>query len=234
MNIIKDTCSEYYELSACQDPDEVLDYTVFYYLVDRQASTEYFTGDVVFPADKSGIYLECIQPGISDSTVPTILTKKGSKTIDGTVVWKTIYGKMSLQSGEVIQTSTWVSDLPTELTHTGVTGSLSIGDEVVGADSGAKGVVYSTPTSTELLVKDVIGTFQVETVAGANGSVNVSVVGSELGTVANPSFTDYSTTIWLGPIDKRITSVLLTNSIQTTSTPIRYFDRSIKININEH
>ena len=234
MNIIKDTCSSYFEIDACQDPEEVLDYTVFYSLVDRQASTEYFLNDVVFPTDKSGIYLECVQPGITGSTAPTISTKKGSKATDGTVIWKTIYGKMSLQDGETVSASSWVSDLPTELTHTGVTGTLSVGDEVEGADSGATGIVYSTPTETMLLVNDISGTFQAETVAGDGGSISVSVVGSILGTLATPTNNDYSATIWLGPIDERITSIILTNSIQTTSSPIRYFDRSIKININHH
>lgn len=165
MNLYKDSCDGPLEISSCQDPDEILDYTFYYAAPDWAASTEYFIGDVVYPTTKSGIYLEVTQPGVSGSTEPTWSTKKSAKATDNTVIWKTVVDPLALQTGETIVTSVWT-----------ITGDV--------------------PT--------------------ANGSV-----------------TDYSTRIWVGPVPTGVTSFTLTNTIETDSSPVRTFERSIIVSVDE-
>lgn len=118
MIIYKSTDDGPLELETPHDSNEVLDYVINYSAPTRANSTKYLLDDIVYPATRTGIYLLCIQPGISASSEPTISTVKSTKITDGTVKWKVIQDTFLLQEGESIASSSWT-----------VTGSVTLSSE---------------------------------------------------------------------------------------------------------
>jgi hypothetical protein len=109
MILYKDTESGPLQLESLHDPSEVLDYTIYYSAPTRANSTKYLLGEIVYPSTRTGIYLECVQPGISTSPEPTISTVKSTRITDGTVVWKVVHDTLILKEGEVVFSSSWVA-----------------------------------------------------------------------------------------------------------------------------
>ena len=107
MILYKDNEEGPLQLESLHDPSEILDYTLYYSAPTRANSTKYLLGEIVYPSTRTGIYLECVQPGISDSSEPTISTVKGTRITDNTVVWKVVHDTFILKEGEVIFSSSW-------------------------------------------------------------------------------------------------------------------------------
>lgn len=236
MLIYQNSCDGPPELEACHDPEEVLDYKIYYSAPAWQASTKYLVDEVVYPTTRQGIYLICTQPGISAASEATWSTKKSYKNTDNTIIWKTVPKVLVLQEGEEVSDSTWASDAPYIFTHDGITGSLSVGDLVTGATSGATGYVERTVSSTEIYIQNIVGTFQdAEIVYETLGTnyVTLSNSGVDTITLASGSYTATTTTIWVGPINDALSDVTLTNTVETNTSPARVFERSFKVNIGD-
>ena len=165
MIVYKSTDDGPLELDTPHDASEVLDYVINYSAPVRANSTKYLLDDIVYPSTRTGIYLLCVQPGISASSEPTISTVKSTRITDGTAIWKVVHDTFLLQEGESVDSSTWV----------------------------------------------------------ATGSV----------TVANDSYTALATTVFAGPVPAGVTSFTLTNTITTDSSPVRTFERSMIILVDD-
>jgi len=90
-------------------PGEAVFYSLSYKPKSWVSDSEYVEGvDVVLPATPNGFAYECISGGRSHATTePTFATKNRAKTVDNTVVWRTVPNIFTLRPGDVITNSTW-------------------------------------------------------------------------------------------------------------------------------
>jgi hypothetical protein len=109
MILYKDTEEGPLQLESLHDPSEILDYTIYYSAPVRVNATKYLLGEIVYPATRTGIYLLCVQPGITAASEPTISTVKNTQITDGTVKWKVVHDTLILKEGEVIFSSSWAA-----------------------------------------------------------------------------------------------------------------------------
>lgn len=102
-------------------------------------------------------------------------------------------GSISFRKNDTELETAWVTNPNTDktITYSGLVGTFTAGERVVGQTSGAVGVIVTDNGSTSMTVKQVEGVFQdtetIEDQTGATATVS--------GTIADPSSIDFSITI---------------------------------------
>lgn len=120
MTLLLSAGAKKFKYPAKHDKDELKYYSIAWRPKIRLNSKEYLLDDVVVPSTANGFCYVCTNPGLSAASTPTMSTVIDGTTVDGTVEWTARPYDMQLNTGDTIETSTWIPSTGVTVDNQGI------------------------------------------------------------------------------------------------------------------